>query len=216
MVKKISSKHFETDWSLDLSDRNSTKWINGIEIIKDRFESRFLKPVEILIHHTEKEIRVNSGFIIMSIDCLLIETLNQFYLGLKDTKAKYNKKNLDENYKYNWQAFRDFFKYSTYFPDFKGNDILIKTFFTEIRCGLLHQAESKINSLINIKYKQIVLPIIDGDYSQGIIINRNLFHNSLRKEFDKYIFDLSNPDSKNIFGEYLRNKCNEKMLLLCN
>ena len=215
MVKQISSKHFSTDWKTSLSDRNSYEWSNAIEIIKDRFESRFLNPVETLISHSNPDIKYNVGFIVMSIDCLLIETLNQFYFGLKKTTDKYKPTNADSNYKYNWQAFRDFFQHSSYFPEFKGNDVLIKTFFDEIRCGLLHQAESKTNSLINIKNSKIVLPIIPDDYSQGMIINRNLFHKSLRKEFDKYILDLSNPDSKNIYGEYLRDKCNEKMVELC-
>lgn len=215
MAKKISSKHYSTEWTVDLVDRNSPSWAKGIEIIKDRFENRFLNPIESLIKHNDKDIRVNVGFVTMSIDCLLIETLNQFYLGLKKTNDKYKTSNADVNYKYNWQAFRDFFSHSTYFKDFKGDNILVETFFAEVRCGLLHQAESKTNSLINLKNKQIVLPVIPGDFSQGIIINRNLFHEALRNEFDKYIADLTNPESKNIFGEYLRVKCDEKMVELC-
>ena len=101
MAKKISSKHYSTDWTANLADRNSPDWTTAIEIIKERFEARFLKPVEILIAHPEKEIRVNSGFLVMSIDCLLIETLNQFYLGLKKTTDKYKKTNIDANYKWN-------------------------------------------------------------------------------------------------------------------
>ena len=215
MAKKISSIHYSTDWPLNLADRNSLDWTKAIEIIQERFEARFLKQVEVLIAHPEKEIRVNSGFVVMSIDCLLVETLNQFYLGLKKTTDKYERSNNNANYQWNWQAFRDFFHHSSYFPDFKGNDEIVKTFFNEIRCGLLHQAESKTNSLINIQNRQMVIPVVDGDYSKGIIINRNLFHEALRKEFDRYISDLGNPDSTNIFGEFLRDNCNKKMVELC-
>ena len=109
MIKKISSSHYSNQWTPNLADRNSPDWKLGVEIIRDRFEYRFFSPIEVLIKHTKKEIRVNSGFVIMSIDCLLIETLNQFYLGLKKTNDKYNRNNPDSNYKWNWQAFRDFF-----------------------------------------------------------------------------------------------------------
>lgn len=216
MTKKISSQFYASDWTADLSDRHSINWAKGVEIIKDRFKSRFIIPINSLINNPDKYIRVNSGFLIMSIDCLLIETLNQFYLGLEKTSDKYQKRNPDNNYRWNWQAFRDFFLHSSYFPDFKGNNMLIELFFDEIRCGLLHQAESKTNSLINTKKPIIVRPLVNGDYSRGIELNRNLFHKALEEEFDKYILDLQDPDSKNIFGEFLRNKCNDKMSILAN
>lgn len=221
MSKKISSKHFCNQWSIDLADRNSPKWSKGIEIIKDRFETRFFNQIDYLIRHRAKKIRVNSGFLIMSVDCLIIETLNQYYLGLKKTTDRYyndrgNRINPNRDCLCNWQAFRDFFRHSSYFPNFKDNDILVKTFFNEIRCGLLHQAESKTNSLINIRNSNMVDAVVLGDYSRGIVVNRNLFHFALKQEFDKYLLDLSNPDNKNILGDYLRDKCNEKMVALCN
>lgn len=77
-----------------------------------------------MIEHNTIEIRGNSGFLIMSIDCLLIETLNQFYLGLKSTDERY--------YGRNWEAFRDFFGYSQYFPAFKDNDALSELFLNKL------------------------------------------------------------------------------------
>lgn len=178
MSKKISSQHYCSQWTLDLDDKNSPNWSVGIEIIKDRFKKRFFNPIKTLIDNDIKEIKVNSGFLIMSIDCLIIETLNQFYLGLKSTDQMYSQRN--------WEAFRDFFRYSHYFPDFNKSDELSRTFFEQIRCGLLHQAESKVNSLINIKNSEVVTSLQEGNYSQGIVINRNLFHKALEDEFDKY------------------------------
>lgn len=215
MAKKISSKYFSTDWNSDLSDRNSVNWAKAIQIVEDRFRSRYFKPIDLILNSADKEVKYNCGFITMSIDCLMVETLNQYYLGLKKTTDKYFNRNTDSNYKWNWQAFRDFFKHSSFFPDFKSDDSLTELFFDEIRCGLLHQAESKTNSLINIKHSSMVTLIDTADVKKGIILNRNLFHAALKKEFDKYISDLSNADSKNIFGEYLRDKCNEKMVELC-
>jgi hypothetical protein len=214
MNKKISSAHWASDWAVDLADRHSPLWPQAIEIIRDRFESRYLKSISTLINNTDKVIKYNCGFLVMSLDCLFIETLNQFYLGLKKTTDRYYRSNGNANLRWNWQAFRDFFLHSSNFPSFKGNDTIVEVFFNEIRCGLLHQAESKTNSLINIREKQMLTLITANDPKGGIILNRNLFHDALVKEFEKYLNDLKNPDIKNIEGNYLRVACNEKMSAL--
>lgn len=217
MIKKISEKHSNSDWTSDLSDINSDSWTKGIEIVRTRFESRYFLPIEQLINSSDKVVKYNCGFLIMSIDSLLIETLNQFYLGLYNSDEKYSNKNKDKTYtdKENKFAFRDFFKHSSFFPDFKADEKVIFTFYREIRCGLLHQAESKTNSLINIRGSKMVTLIDNSNPEQGLIINRKLFHNALVDEFNKYLKDLEDPTSKNIFGENLREKCNRKMQDLC-
>jgi hypothetical protein len=216
MSKKISPNYTCTDWPQDLLNRYSPNWDKAIDILRDRFEGRYFKPLEVLVNHDQKSIRTNVGFIVMSIDCLLIESLNQFYLGLTHTQQKYDRRNADTNFKRGWQAFRDFFKHSKNFLDFKTDNALCKIFFDQIRCGLLHQAESKINSLINIKEHQLVKPIDAVDLSKGIIINRKIFHECLVKDFEQYYQDLGDPKSRNIFGDYLRDNCNRKMIALCS
>jgi hypothetical protein len=193
---KISSKHEVKDVPSDLTV-NSGNWDLAIEIVKDRFYSRYFNPIEKLLNSTDKTISNNCGFIIMSTDCLLIETINQFYMGIASTEELYSKNN--------WMAFRDFFCHTTNLSEFKSNRNLVKIFYSQIRCGLLHQAETKSLSLINIKEKSIVKAIADkADYSDGIIINRNLFHKALKGDFDKYIENLADPNSVNFYGENLR------------
>ena len=102
MPFKISEKYQNTDWkSLNLLDDNNVNWTDGISIIKDRFFSRFFSQIEKI---KDDEF---SGFVVMSIDCLLIETLMQFYLGVDNTEVNYKREQ--------WKAFKDFFKNSTYF-----------------------------------------------------------------------------------------------------
>lgn len=206
MTKTIDSK-----WSDNLSDRYSAEWKNAIDIVRNRFKERYFAPIDEMIKHERKEIRTRVGFIIMSIDCLLIETLNQFLFGIEDTNVKYNRSNPDNNFKYNSQAFRDFFNHSTNFPVFKSTNELSKIFYDEIRCGLLHQAQTKTNSLINIKYSEMVRAVDNKDFNNGIEINRNLFHYALEKEYNKYFKDLENPESTNLDGDFLRDMCNRKM-----
>ena len=143
MKKKISNRHYSNEWPNDLNDANSVNWPKAIEIIKARIEHRYFLPLEQIIKSDEDSIKYNCGFLIMSIDCLLIETLNQFYLGIYTSDEKYNRNNPDLNFRKNKHAFRDFFNYSSYFPDFKNNEPVINLFYNEIRCGLLHQAQTK-------------------------------------------------------------------------
>lgn len=214
-MKRISANHNSTDWKEELSDRHSIVWVQGIEILKSRFESRYLRPIEYLQSSTDKVVKYNSGFLIMSIDCLLIETLNQFFLGLGKTDEKYFSNNTNKEFKNNSQAFRDFFIYSSFFSDFNRDTKLYSVFYDEIRCGLLHQAASKTHSLINIREQKMISYINKVDSSNGLIVNRNIFHEALLNEFNKYLKDLENADSKNLFGEYLRDTCNRKMKDLC-
>lgn len=198
-------------WSNNLSDRYSIEWENAIDIVRNRFNERYFDPIDEMIKHERKEIRTRVGFIIMSIDCLLIETLNQFLFGIEDTNTKYYKHNPDIEFRYNSQAFRDFFNYSTYFPVFQSTNDLSKIFYEEIRCGLLHQAQTKTDSVINIKNPKMVQPVDGQNFNNGIEINRTIFHVALENEFKKYFKDLENPESKNMKGDYLRDMCNKKM-----
>lgn len=212
--KKISSKHYSLDWSENLSNRNSNDWDIAIKIVEDRFFKRYINPLSKLLNNEDKAIKYNCGFIIMSIDCLLIETLNQFYFGLKETNEKYYRENKDDKFRYHSQAFRDFFNYSKNFQIFKNHIKLPEIFYIEIRCGLLHQAQSKVNSLINIKKKNMIEPVDGKDFENGIVVNRSIFHNAVVSDFKRYINDLKNPDSTNLEGDYLRDMCNKKMTAL--
>jgi len=211
MTRLIAYKYSDKDWTADLADRHSPSWKIGINIIRSRFESRYFKQISALVDNSSPEIKYNCGFLIISIDCLLIETLNQFFLGLYHTKELYRTGNADPNYRYDSQAFRDFFNYSNFFPFFKNNPVASLEFYDQIRCGLLHQAESKTKSLINIREKDMIKAIDPMDIKKGMIVNRKLFHEAVVKEFQKYLQDLENPDSKNINGDFLRQQCHRKM-----
>ena len=66
------------DWkALDFSIEKD--WQTAIDIFEDRIRSRFLDVVEVF-----QRMRF-SGFAVIAIDCLLIETLQQFYEGKTET-----------------------------------------------------------------------------------------------------------------------------------
>ena len=133
----------------------------------------------------------------MAIDCLLIETLQQFIKGVSETPR-------GKNESYFKKFLISYFK--EYFDDEKA-----KMFYRQIRCGILHQAETKENSKIKISHE---LPIVKFTKEKdGLIINRKKFHGKLKKAIKSYIRqlkDTTNEPLRNNFrkknGLYLQNR----------
>lgn len=88
--------------------------------VRERFEERYFRPA--------LESNSRNGFCLMAIGCLVLETLESYYQGLPDTRRQSRR------------VFRDFFGRPTALSVFgEGGD----WFFEDIRCGILHQAESR-------------------------------------------------------------------------
>lgn len=97
----ISLKYRVKNWN---NAKKTGDWNLAAKIFYDRIESRYLKPVRLIAN--DDKIGEFSGFAILAIDCLIIETLNQFYNGLDETKGKH------------WKAFWHIFKNSPHFKPF--------------------------------------------------------------------------------------------------
>ncbi len=183
---KISPKYSVSDWTrLDLSKESG--WKKAVKILHDRIEGRFLRMNERI--QDDKF----SGFAALALDCLLIETLQQFMQGVKQTPR---------------------FKCGEYFEDFLTktsfgkyfNAATAEIFYTQFRCGILHQAEIKETSKV-WKVGELLRMTPDGN---GLVINHKKFHSELRKVFAKYLKDLrSGTDLA------LRHKFKTKMDFIC-
>jgi len=88
------------------------------EGIRLRFSERHIDPI------TGPK---KNGFTTMTISCLMIEAVAGFQYGWLHTDGK------------SQRAFRRFFRDTVRFKDFAGDKI---GFYVNIRCGILHQAES--------------------------------------------------------------------------
>jgi len=190
-----SPKYRVKDW-ITASDRND--WTLSTDIFYDRIESRYLKPVRHIAR--DDEIGEFSGFAILVIDCLIIETLNQFYNGLDQTKGKH------------WKAFWYVFKNS---PHFKESFTAKKAeiFYGHFHCGILHQAQTKSNSVVRICRVKMIEEVNPEKISDGLIVDSGLFHSALEKEITDYKKKLiSGEPEHNIFREnFIR-----KMNYICN
>lgn len=211
---KISKVFKNSDWNglLD-SNEHVTDWEQAAEIVEDRFESRMLDHLDVLKDDGW------SGFVIMSICCLLVETLMQFYLGVNYTSDhdRYDRNlGLDvggvrRNQK---RAFVDFLMNSPNFNTCFDTEHKCGVFYDHFRNGLLHQAQTKYKSKIKICRFNMVELIDPNNVSSGMIIDRNIFLRNLRKEVKDYVNGLRSGKD-NFLGESLRLKCELKMKEIC-
>jgi len=142
-------------------DRDSKREV--IDFIYHRLNHRYLVP----LLHIPREYK--SGFLMMASACLMIETMEAFYKGYKETKSRAGRK-----------TFKAFFeRESDLFPGFAAD---ATNFYRNIRCGILHQAETRggyrilrRGSLFDVNKKTI---------------NANAFIKALAKSLATYATDL--------------------------
>jgi hypothetical protein len=144
------------------------------EFIRQRFAERYFDPIR---SSTKKH-----GFLMMAVCCLLIETLESFYQGKSEGKGR--------------KTFEAFFSRDTGLREF-GKDFGAgqNWFYTLIRCGVLHQSETKggwrilrkgdlldaSERTINAaKFLTELSKAVDG-YAAGLITNDVLWKNFKKK-----------------------------------
>src|SRR5205085_7722165 len=108
---------------------NKSEWKKAIVIVHDRIEGRFLRMVENI---EDKEF---SGFAALAIDCLLIETLQQFKEGVEETPRRKV-----------GRYFENFLRQTSFGQYF--DDGAAEMFYTHFRCGILRKAEIKGSSKV--------------------------------------------------------------------
>lgn len=92
------------------------------QFVRDRFNERYFRPIE-STSSADKH-----GFTIMAVCCLVIEALESFYQGKADTKRQSK------------EMFEGFFGRDPTLNVFAGGG---DWFYNDIRCGILHQSETR-------------------------------------------------------------------------
>jgi hypothetical protein len=168
---EIAPNFHDSDWrALDLT--KEADWARAIDAFRSRIEERFLKPVRSILAFPR------SGFAILALDCLLVETLQQAIRGTQDTPRG---------------DAAAYFKEFLMRPAFQGafDATSAELFRDTIRNGILHQAETKRSSLVRRDG-----PIVQITPSRdGVIVNPVLFHLRLKDAFQDYIEELKQPGS---------------------
>lgn len=113
----------------NISDYNRDLRYGNVDTLADfmygRFYERYIEPFEAM--NPEKK----NGFSIMAIACLMIETLENFWQGSPETRRK-------EGSKYFESFFSRCAQINNELSKFKNLN-----FYHNIRCGILHQGETK-------------------------------------------------------------------------
>jgi len=142
------------------------------QFIVERFNERYFQPIN--------DSPSKHGFAIMAVACLVIETLESFYQGRADTR------NVSA------QMFQDFFGRDADLKVFAGGN---DWFYKDIRCGILHQSETRVcwrilrkGSLLDVSGKTInaaaLLDVLQRAvelYALQLQTNEVLWKNFLKK-----------------------------------
>jgi len=175
------------DWKA-LNLENQSDWQKAVRILEDRLNARFFDAVESI------DAQDFSGFAVLALDCLLIETLQQFKEGVRETPR-------GKSSKY-FELFLTTAPFSNHFTK-----VSAAKFYDHFRCGILHQAEIKASSRV-WRVGPLVAATPDGN---GLIINRRLFHSALRTAFASYLRTLRNRSDATLCQNFAR-----KMNYICS
>jgi hypothetical protein len=168
----ISPRFTAQHWLL-LDKANDADWSRALEIFRDRIEGRFFRPIRCLLRDKW------SGFAILALDSLLIETLQQFWEGEKRTPSKLSPQGCrqlrSEEY------FRAFLRGPLFKAGFSKQTS--RLFYKTVRCGILHQAETEGSSRVRRSGGIVKLR---PDH-HGINIDPVKFHDELERAFGRYL-----------------------------
>jgi len=183
---KISPTYTANDWNA-LNKKNAAAWPTAAAIVKDRLYGRFL-------HFADKCLQEpNSGFVVLAINCLLAETIEQFIEGLEHSRY------------ISGDVFGRFLEGPRFQPHFNIPEIR-GAFYSDIRCGLLHQAEAKNQWLVRRGQTELLKQVGDG-----YIIDVGLFHAAIKDGLDDYLAAILKPERSD-----LRDNLWTKMAYICN
>lgn len=127
----------------------SKDWDEVIEWYNQRLNLRYFAPMK----RTQDQID-GAGFTLTTIQCVLIEHLASITQG-KIHNQECNKNSPNYEYSSSSKHFQDFLKSSYLFQDYFTSQLSLKPefdttdFYTNVRCGLLHEACTKNNWRIN-------------------------------------------------------------------
>ena len=184
----ISVKYKKQDYlNIHLTNSSSSAdFDTAIAIFSDRINGRFLDQIHFLLNDCNK-----NGFSVMALVCLLIETFAQFKNGLNDTSST------------SAATYSDFLYYDLgCFP----SQQVAKKFYTYIRCGILHQAQTKPKSGLTFGATNAV------NWSNNfLMISVDRFVEAVDTYFFEYCNQLRDPSNSELRLNFIK-----KMNFICN
>lgn len=185
----ISPKYTLADYqNLNVTTNSDTKtWNKAIDIFVDRIYGRFFAPIETLLNDFGAP--EENGFAIMALSCFLTETMLQFAEGKKRTLS------------------RDYIRFlTTAFPREFGDPVVAELFYTGIRCGILHGAQTNECARLSADENYVVSLTED----EILYVSVSGYYNILRNYFENYVEKLRERADSTLAENFVK-----KMTLIC-
>lgn len=137
----------------------------AINFFRERIEGRYLTPIETLNVDPFR-----NGFASMAVCCLLIDTFYQFEHGVaKSTNNQVN--------------YTDFLR--SKLGDIFDTQEKADRFYVDIRCGILHSAQTQNGSRLSCDQENVVI-LTDATYNSPISVDVVGLANRLETYFNEY------------------------------
>lgn len=169
-------------------------WKEAYDFFEKRITFRYLKPIEAILALRDKK---GEGFAVINLQCSLIETIESFINGWvynteKDEEGRKisnkwyhnNKlvKNKEDKDLKNLNIFESFFENREPFKKmFEENNLEGNDFYWNVRCGLLHETQTKNGWRIKVSNKDNTKSITNDK-----IIYRENFHRDINNVIENY------------------------------
>lgn len=178
---RISPKYTVDYWrglELDPEKPKQEDWLKAVDVLRDRIQSRFIKPAQSLIDFDKTNKPQSFGFAILALDCLVLETIQGFRQGVTNHTGQ------------SGPLFRAFLSDWQPFINCLGPGMVATTkadeFYRQGRCALHHSGATE---KMTVGISGPMMKFADGE----VTVNRTLFHIELAAEFDRYLAVLSDP-----------------------
>ena len=185
-------------------------WLEIIQKFKMRIENYYLTPIDKVKEPMKLQ---GEGFTILTIQCALIEMFAAFKYGKIHNHSKRTRR---PNYEYKLanECFIPFLHSESIFENHfhkivHGEKVVNQPFsatefYNNVRCGLMHEARTKGNWIINAKRRyegDETIFIINDNQKNKISLDRTILNNQLKTYFSDYLNKIS---ENSIQGENLR------------
>lgn len=188
---RIAGKLTTKDWKDLVPNLNSEKdenWGLAFHFFEEKIRTRYLNPIHAVL---KMEDNLGEGFAVVTLQCSLIETIESFINGWKFQLDPYGWYKLNgvraSEIKKNQDIFISFFKLRNLFVSYNPN-IDGEKFYQNVRCGLLHETQTKGNWKIKSHIKKCGLGYEENN-DTGIlekIIYRENFQKDLETLIENY------------------------------
>lgn len=183
---RIAGKRTINEWEIlkkSLDANIDVNWDDAYDFFEKRITTRYLNSIERILN---MRLFTGEGFAVVHLQCSLIETIESFFNGWIYNHPKFIKNGEiakwedDQTELKNKHIFISFFRHREPF----NNQIDGEDFYLNVRCGLLHETQTK-NGWI-IKTKHLNADIFYENIMTSKILYRNNFQMAIKKLLENY------------------------------